>query len=69
VGPRAGLDRCGISRPSHRDSIPGPSSPVAQSLYQLSYRAHNVFSKDPSILIRASDKIILFQLQENTNKV
>jgi hypothetical protein len=26
VGPRAGLDRCGKSRP-HRDSIPRPSSP------------------------------------------
>jgi hypothetical protein len=26
VGTRAGLDRCGKSRP-HRDSIPGPSSP------------------------------------------
>ena len=26
VGPRAGLDRCGKSRP-HRNSIPGPSSP------------------------------------------
>jgi hypothetical protein len=26
VGPRAGLGRCGKSRP-HRDSIPGPSSP------------------------------------------
>ena len=26
VSPRAGLDRCGKSRP-HRDSIPGPSSP------------------------------------------
>jgi hypothetical protein len=26
VGPRAGLDRCGKSRP-HRDSIPGPYSP------------------------------------------
>jgi hypothetical protein len=26
VGPRAGLDRCGKSRP-HRDSILGPSSP------------------------------------------
>jgi hypothetical protein len=25
VGPRAGLDGCGKSRP-HRDSIPGPSS-------------------------------------------
>jgi hypothetical protein len=27
VGPRASLDRCGISRP-HWDSIPGPSRPV-----------------------------------------
>jgi hypothetical protein len=26
VGSRAGLDRCGKTRP-HRDSIPGPSSP------------------------------------------
>jgi len=26
MGLRAGLDRCGNSRP-HRDSIPGPSSP------------------------------------------
>ena len=39
VGPRACLDRCGKS-PLYRDSIPGPSSPVAQSLYRLSYRAH-----------------------------
>jgi len=32
VGRRAGLDRCGKSRP-HRDSIPGPSSrPVRESL-------------------------------------
>ena len=27
VGPRAGLDGCGEPRP-HRDSIPGPSSPL-----------------------------------------
>jgi hypothetical protein len=27
VGPRAGLDRCGKSRPPHRNSFPGPSSP------------------------------------------
>ena len=26
MGPRAGLDRCGKSRP-HRDSIPRPSTP------------------------------------------
>ena len=26
MGPRAGLDRCGKSRP-HRDLIPGPSRP------------------------------------------
>jgi len=28
VGPRAGMDGCGKSRP-HRDSTPGPSSPTA----------------------------------------
>jgi hypothetical protein len=37
VGPRAGLDVCGKSRP-HRDSIPGPSSPwpvaIPTELYQ-----------------------------------
>jgi hypothetical protein len=33
VGPRAGVDTCGKSRP-HRDSIPG------QSLYRLRYPAH-----------------------------
>jgi len=27
LGPRAGLDVCGISRPPHRDSISVPSSP------------------------------------------
>jgi hypothetical protein len=27
VGPRAGLDGCEKSRPPHRDSIPGSSSP------------------------------------------
>jgi hypothetical protein len=27
VGPRTGLDGCEKSRPPHRDSIPGPSSP------------------------------------------
>ena len=38
VGPRAGLDRCGKSRP-HRDSIPNRPA-HSQSLYRLSYRAH-----------------------------
>ena len=36
MGPRAGLDKCGISRP-HRDSIPGRPA-RSQSLYRLSYR-------------------------------
>ena len=31
VGPRAGLDRCGNSRP-HQDSIPGPSSPQSVAI-------------------------------------
>jgi len=38
VGPRAGLDRCGKSRP-HRVSIPDRPA-RSQSLYRLSYRAH-----------------------------
>jgi hypothetical protein len=37
VGPRAGVDRCGKSRPP-RDSIPGPSIPY---LYRPRYPAHN----------------------------
>jgi len=41
VNPRAGLDRCGKSRP-HRDSIPDPPA-RSQSLYRLSYAAHNLF--------------------------
>jgi hypothetical protein len=36
MGPRAGLHRCGKSRP-HRDSMPGPSTP---NLYRLIYPAH-----------------------------
>jgi len=39
VGPRAGVDRYGKSRPPPGFD-PGPSSPVAQSLYRLSYRTH-----------------------------
>ena len=38
VGPRAGLDGWKISPPPGFDT--GPSSPVAQSLYRLSYRTH-----------------------------
>ena len=39
VGPRAGLDRCGKSRP-HRDLIPDRPA-RSHSLYRLSYPAHN----------------------------
>ena len=41
MGPRAGLDGRKISSPPGFD--PGPSSPVAQSLYRLSYRAHFLY--------------------------
>ena len=38
VGPRAGLDRCGKSRPT---GIRSPDRPArSQSLYRLSYLAH-----------------------------
>jgi len=42
VGPRVGLDGRKIASPPGFD--PGPSSPVALSLYRLSYRAHNVIN-------------------------
>ena len=38
MGPRAGLDQCGKSRPN-RDWIPGRPA-RNQSLYRLSYPAH-----------------------------
>jgi len=38
LGPSTGLDRCRKSRP-HRDSIPGPSSPL---LYRLRYITSNM---------------------------
>ena len=40
-GPQGRSGRAEKSRP-HRDTIPGPSSPVAQSLYRQSYPAHDV---------------------------
>jgi len=40
VGPRAGLNRCGKSRPT---GIRSPDRPArSQSLYQLSYPVHNI---------------------------
>jgi hypothetical protein len=59
VGPRAGLDSCGKSRP-HRDSIPGVSSPN-QSLYRLRYPTHhevrNTFSKNLGTRMLVRSKI------------
>ena len=43
VGPRAGLDRCGKSRP-RPGFDPRAVQPVAQSLYRLRYRAHGDIS-------------------------
>jgi hypothetical protein len=40
VGPRAGLDRCGKSRP-HRNSIPGPSSPYPVAILTELSRSTN----------------------------
>ena len=41
MGPTAGLDECGKSRP-HRDSIPDRPA-RSQSLYRLSYTAHGAW--------------------------
>ena len=48
VGPRAGLDKCGKSRP-HRDSIPDLPA-RSQSLYRLSYPAYGLHLKYPLFL-------------------
>jgi len=45
VGPRAGLDRCGKSRP-HRVSIPRKSS---QLLYRLYYTVQNTLQNETYI--------------------
>ena len=42
VGPRTGLDRCGISRPAPGFD-PQTVQLRSQSLYRLSYRAHTVY--------------------------
>jgi len=50
VGPRAGLDRCGKSRP-HRDSISDGPNP-SHSLYRLRYYpAHICNIEDKNIII------------------
>ena len=54
VGPRAGLDSCGKSRP-HRDSIPARS----QSLYRLSYRAHKAFCTKSNCFLNRLFKLAL----------
>jgi hypothetical protein len=43
VGPRAGVDGCGKSRP-HRDSIPAPSSPLASRYTDWAIPARNTIT-------------------------
>jgi hypothetical protein len=50
VGPRAGLDGCGKSRPN-RDSITGPSSPLPVA-YRLSYSGPTISNGIDTKLIR-----------------
>ena len=49
MGPRAGLERCGKSRP-HRDSIPDQPA-HNQSLYRLSYPARCFIKEVLNILV------------------
>jgi len=51
VGPRAGLDRCGKSRP-HRDSIPDRPA-RSQSPYRPNYAAHYVLVTTPKFRVLA----------------
>ena len=53
MGPRAGLDRCGKSRPTGIRSPHRP--PRSQSLYRLSYRAHIGIYR-PTLMLSVSCK-------------
>jgi hypothetical protein len=68
VGPRAGLDRCGKSRP-RQDSIPDRPA-RSQSLYRLRYPAHVLFPKkrnyDVPVAIISSSKVFCHQSQSVT---
>jgi hypothetical protein len=52
VGPRAGMDGCGKSRPT---GIRSPDRPArSESLYRLSYRGTQIRTKFRKILIASS---------------
>jgi hypothetical protein len=68
VGPRAGLDRCGKSRP-HRDSIPGPYI-VSQNGIKTLYSLYPVV---PNLRLRARTRfgaraVISFILWSSSSK-
>ena len=48
LSPRAGLDGCGKSRP-HRDSIPGPSSPLQVAIPTEQSRPNNNNNNNNSV--------------------
>ena len=68
VGPRAGMDRCGKSRP-HQDSIPRPSSPQRVAvpttlswptpIAGIKYNLPKINSRLPSNITTDGDKVIL----------
>ena len=69
VGPRAGLDRCGKSRPD-RHSIPGPSNPwrvaiptaLSRPTLRPEYRQKSILEKPV-----APTKFLLCHIPENSN--
>ena len=63
MDPRAGLDRCGKSRP-RRDSIPGRPA-RSQSLYRLSYPAHSSLSSAEIKIVWSYSPIFLHSLVLN----
>ena len=66
MDPRAGLDRCGKSRP-HQDSIPDRPA-RSQSLYRLSYPAH---IKELVHFLNTGNAIFIYNANnaENSNTV
>jgi hypothetical protein len=64
VGVRAGLDRCGKSRP-HRNSIPGPSSPWAVAIPTALVGRHILFINVSIIAVYVAKDVLKFVVRQS----
>ena len=65
VGPKAGVDGCGKSRP-HRDSIPGPSSPQRVAIPTALSRSPTTDNYIKKYLTNSVTHMLNFTTQMNT---